>query len=60
MAVITVKTIREVAVENPTATRVFERFGIEYCCGRNQSLEQACERAQVSCDEVLDSLGMEE
>ena len=60
MAVMTAKTVREVAVENPAATRVFERFGIDYCCGGNQALEQACERAGVSVDEVIDSLEMEE
>ena len=60
MTVMTAKTVREVAVENPAATRVFERFGIDYCCGGNQALEQACERAGVSVDEVIDSLEMEE
>ena len=56
----TAKTVREVAVENPAATRVFERFGIDYCCGGNQALEQACQRAGVSFDEVIDSLEMAE
>lgn len=60
MAVMTAKTVREVAVENPAATRVFERFGIDYCCGGNQALEQACQRAGVSLDEVVDFLEMEE
>jgi regulator of cell morphogenesis and NO signaling len=60
MAVITTKTVREVAVENPAATRVFERFGIDYCCGGNQALEQACEHAGVSFNEVVDSLEMEQ
>ena len=60
MTVITAKTVREVAVENPAATRVFERFGIDYCCGGNQGLEQACLRAGVSFEEVVDSLEMEE
>ena len=59
MTVMTAKTVREVAVDNPTATRVFERFGIDYCCGGNQALEQACQRAGVSVDEVIDSLEME-
>ena len=60
MTVMTAKTVREVAVENPAATRIFERFGIDYCCGGNQALEQACQRAGVSLDEVVDSLQMEE
>ena len=60
MTVMTAKTVRELAVENPTATRVFEKLGIDYCCGGNQSLEQACGRANVSVDLVLDSLEIAE
>lgn len=56
MTVMTVKTVRELAVENPAATRVFEKFGIDYCCGGNQSLEQACDKANLSIDQFLDSL----
>ncbi len=56
----TAKTVRELAVENPAATRIFEKFGIDYCCGGNQSLKQACERARLSVDEVIDSLEMAE
>ena len=56
----TAKTVREIAVENPAATRVFEQFGIDYCCGGNQALEQACHRAGVLFDKVVDSLEMEE
>ena len=60
MAVMTTKTVREVAVENPAATRVFEKLGIDYCCGGNQGLEQACAVAGASVNEVLDALEMEE
>ena len=60
MAVMTTKTVREVAVENPAATRVLEKFGIDYCCGGNQGLEQACAVAGASLNQVLDALEMEE
>ena len=60
MTIMTAKTVREVAAENPTATRVFERFGIDYCCGGNQPLEQVCERTGVSFEEVVHALEMEE
>lgn len=58
MAVMTARTVRELAVENPAATRIFEKLGIDYCCGGNQSLEQACSRANISVDQVMDSLEM--
>jgi len=54
------KTVREVAVENLAATRVFEKLGIDYCCGGSQSLEQACRAANLPIDQVLDSLEMAE
>jgi regulator of cell morphogenesis and NO signaling len=56
MSVSTAKTVREVAVEFPEATRIFERFGIDYCCGGNKSLEEACAASNLSVDQVLDSL----
>jgi len=52
----TEKTVRELALENPAATRVFEKLGIDYCCGGSQSLNQACQAANVSIDQVLKSL----
>ena len=60
MALTTAKTVRQIAVDNPEATRIFEKFGIDYCCGGNQPLEQACEKANISIDEVLDALEMAE
>ena len=56
MGVITEKTIRELVLENAVATRIFERLGIDYCCGGNRTLEQACHAADVSVDQVLESL----
>jgi regulator of cell morphogenesis and NO signaling len=53
------RTVREVAAENPAAARVFEKFGIDYCCGGGQQLDQACARAGVPVDQVLDALEME-
>src|ERR1017187_9530639 len=47
MSVTTEKTVRELALENPGATRVFERLGIDYCCGGGQTLAQACQAAHV-------------
>jgi len=52
----TAKTVSEVALNNPAATRVFEKFGIDYCCGGNKSLEQACGEANLKIHQVLESL----
>ena len=60
MSVTTTKTVRELALEFPNATRVFEKLGIDYCCGGNKSLEESCAAANLSVDEVLDSLELAE
>lgn len=56
MTVAIEKTVRELALENPSATRVFEKLGIDYCCGGNQPLEEACRKANLSVDHVLEAL----
>jgi regulator of cell morphogenesis and NO signaling len=56
MSMITEKTVRELALENAVATKVFEKLGIDYCCGGNRTLEQACHAANVSVGQVLKSL----
>ena len=50
------KTVREYALEIPAATRIFEKLGIDYCCGGGRSLVDACTAVGISVDEVLDSL----
>ena len=41
----------------PAAARVFERVGIDYCCGGAISLGRACADAGVAVDQVLAGLG---
>jgi regulator of cell morphogenesis and NO signaling len=60
MSITAEKTVRELALENLAATRVFEKLGIDYCCGGNKSLEEACRTANLPMGEVLDSLEMAE
>ncbi|MBZ5523497.1 MAG: iron-sulfur cluster repair di-iron protein [Acidobacteriia bacterium] len=56
MNVDTAKTVREVVLEYPQATRVFENLGIDYCCGGQKSLQEACAARNLAVDEVLASL----
>ncbi len=50
------KTIGEIAAENPAATAIFEKLGLDYCCGGGQTLGQACGAAGISAEEVERSL----
>jgi regulator of cell morphogenesis and NO signaling len=54
------KTVRELAVEIPGATRVFEKLKIDYCCGGHEPIGQACDRAGVNIDLVRNWLAAEE
>lgn len=42
------KTVREFAVELPTATRVFAKYGIDFCCGGGRPLKDACGNHDVA------------
>ena len=56
MALNTEKTVRELAVENPHATRVFEEYGIDYCCGGGRTLSAACAEKGVLVEEVRNAI----
>ena len=48
--------VRNIAVENPGAKRVLEDAGVDYCCGGEKSLHEACMHAGVSANEILKRL----
>ena len=49
-------TVRDVALQMPESTRLFENLKIDYCCGGNQLLGQACASAGVDVDDVMEML----
>lgn len=54
------KQVRDLALEDPSNVRVFERFGIDYCCGGRKSLAQACADLQLSLEQVTEKLAQSE
>ena len=56
MSVETSKTVSELVLTNPAAARTFEQFGIDYCCGGNESLMEACAKASVPVEQVVGAL----
>lgn len=52
----TTKTVREIALEQPSSVRVFEEFGIDYCCGGRKPLGEACAANHVEVDKVIAAL----
>ncbi|HUY95164.1 MAG TPA: iron-sulfur cluster repair di-iron protein, partial [Terracidiphilus sp.] len=50
------QTVREIALEQPASIRVFEQFGIDYCCGGRIPLDEACARKNVALGSVIEAL----
>jgi regulator of cell morphogenesis and NO signaling len=50
------RTVRDFAIESPGATRVFEKLKIDYCCGGNQPLAEACAETGLDVETVLREL----
>jgi len=53
MAIATTDTVGKIAADAPGTTRDFENLGIDYCCGGNRTLSEACAQANLSVDEVI-------
>jgi regulator of cell morphogenesis and NO signaling len=53
-------TVREIAIEMPGAIRVFEKVGIDYCCGGAKPITEACKAAGVNVEEIIRSLEQSE
>ena len=49
--------VADLVLEQPTRARVFERFGIDYCCGGKKPLEAACADRGVDVAAVIAALG---
>jgi regulator of cell morphogenesis and NO signaling len=50
------KTVREIALEMPVTTRVFEEFKIDYCCHGNTQFDEACLNAGASPSIVMEKI----
>src|SRR5262244_4460980 len=56
MSISATRTVRELAIEVPGATRVFETLGIDYCCGGAATLVEACAAAGLESTDVVGQL----
>ena len=46
-------TVRDIAREHPSSVRIFEKAGVDYCCGGARSLHSICESQNLDYDELL-------
>jgi len=56
MSINATTAVRDLAIEVPGATRLFEKLGIDYCCGGARPLTEACSTAGIKVDDVVRSL----
>lgn len=48
--------VREIALSDARAREVLEKAGVDYCCGGDKPLRDACTQADVGLEEVMDRL----
>ncbi len=49
-------TLRSIALAEPATIRVFESFHLDYCCGGNRPLREACTEKGLEIESVLSAL----
>jgi regulator of cell morphogenesis and NO signaling len=53
-------TLADLAVSHPSASRVFHRHGLDYCCHGRRPLEEACAERGIAAAEVVAEITREE
>jgi regulator of cell morphogenesis and NO signaling len=53
-------TLAELAIKHPAASRIFYANGLDFCCGGNRPLEEACEERGLTATGILDAIHAED
>lgn len=48
--------VAEIATQNPATIRIFQRFGIDFCCGGKRPLSEVCAEKQMTFGELRSAL----
>lgn len=52
-------TLADLATAHPSASRVFHRHGLDFCCGGRRPLAEVCEERGLDQAAILDEIGRE-
>lgn len=52
------KSIADLVTELPERAAIFDKYGIDFCCGGSRTLSQACIDADVRLDDVLGEINI--
>lgn len=50
------RTVGEIVAESPSLARVFQSFGIDFCCQGGRTLREACDLKKIASAAVIDQL----
>ena len=56
MTIVETTTVADIASTLPSSVRVFQRYGIDFCCGSKTPLGEACRQHGVPFAEVVDAI----
>jgi regulator of cell morphogenesis and NO signaling len=51
--------VGRLAADHPAATRVFARYGLDYCCGGGKTLREACAEGGLDGERILEEIQSE-
>ncbi len=51
--------VSEIVRSYPASVRVFQEYGIDFCCGGSKPLSEACREKGVSIDRLIFSMAKE-
>jgi regulator of cell morphogenesis and NO signaling len=46
------KTIAQCVTENFKTAKVFQKYGLDFCCGGNTPVEEACKKANIDFNDL--------
>jgi regulator of cell morphogenesis and NO signaling len=49
-------TVADLAIQHPSAVKVFNKYNIDFCCGGKLPLQKACEKAGIDSQFILQEL----
>ena len=50
------RTVAQMAIEIPEAINVFNKYGIDYCCGGNKPLDQVCMEKNIDLEKLMSEI----
>lgn len=60
MNILSNHTIAEIVTENINSAEIFKQYGVDFCCGGNISLEEACKQHKIEIEDLIEQINASE